>query len=89
MHSNTVLVWQIRLWLLAIAAVLLLGNTRDPGPHKLIRQIGTAQQVGCSAAAVPAGTPAASVAALGDAAKKCRAASATAPGAEQPMLAGG
>ena len=91
MRPNTLLVWQIRLWLLALAAVLLLGNTRDAAGDKRGQQIGTAQQGGCSVGVVTtrASTPAGAMALDATGAKKCRAASVTPPRGEQPVLAGG
>lgn len=85
------LVWQIRLWLLALAVVLLLGNAREPAAARRAQQIGAAQPAGCSVGAVPtrASTRAGTLALGGTDAKKCRAASMTAPRGEQPVLAGG
>lgn len=85
------LVWQIRLWLLAVAAVLLLGNTREPAATRDAQQFGAAQPVGCSvgAGATRPATPPGVLMLGGAGGKKCRAASVTAPRGEQPVLAGG
>jgi hypothetical protein len=89
--KNSMLVWQIRLWLLALAAVLLLGNTREPAATRGAQQIGAAQPVGCSVGAVPT-RPATAPGALvlgATGGKKCRAASVTAPAGGPSVVAGG
>ena len=90
MGSNNMLVWQVRLWLLALAAVLVLGNTREPAAARRVQQIGSAQPVGCSVGAVqtPAAWPA-GLAIAGSGVQKCRATSMTAPRGERSALAGG
>ena len=72
MFTNTLFVWQVRVWMLALAAVLVYANATQPAGDKAGQQLGISDAQPCLTARGPVVKARLTTAGAGSSATKCR-----------------